>query len=182
MFDFLLEDINYVDAYQPLVVDKDDRKDDNDLWNPKGRAVCLILYLYSMEPPFYAGLNKACRNKDDDCVEMLGPFATAIFWILSNAERERVDRMQDGEVYGRDGPIGFFGGSFLLFRFVYMKEEWINQWEDAIGRINKSNGSPDTICLPENTSTSLSLKEAIHYGKSKSLYTGMHHVLFVFSI
>lgn len=86
------------------------------------------MYLYSMEPPFYAELNSACRNKDESLVGMLGPFATAIYWIISNAERERIDRVLAGEQIGRDGPLGNFAGSFLLFRFVYLNKEWINQW------------------------------------------------------
>ena len=29
--------------------------------NPESELVCLILYLYSMEPPLYAHLNEVCR-------------------------------------------------------------------------------------------------------------------------
>lgn len=84
------------------------------------------MYLYSMEPPFYAELNNACRTRDPESIAMLGPFATAIYWILSNTERERDDRLKAGEQLGRDGPLGNFSGSFLLFRFVYLSKEWIN--------------------------------------------------------
>lgn len=86
---YLLDSENYPDVNKPLVINKHSRKKDYDLWNPKGRALCLIMYLFSIEPPFYAGLNKACRNKEEESLESLGPFACAIFWILSNAERER---------------------------------------------------------------------------------------------
>ena len=81
----------------------------------------LVLYFHSIEPSFYAGLNRACRNVDIQYLEMLGPFACALFWILSNAEAERDDRLKFGEQLRKDGPLAYFSGSFLLFRFIYMK-------------------------------------------------------------
>ena len=35
-----------------------------DLWDPESKIVCLILYLYTIEPPFYAEINKAVRLRD----------------------------------------------------------------------------------------------------------------------
>jgi len=35
-----------------------------ELFDPNHKAVCLIMYFYSMEPPFYQDLNKACREMD----------------------------------------------------------------------------------------------------------------------
>ena len=42
----------------------------------------LILTLYSMEPPFYADLNNACRTLDPSKLNTLGPFANAIWGCL----------------------------------------------------------------------------------------------------
>jgi len=50
--------------------------------NPYSPEVLLILNLYSMEPPFYAALNKAMRDLDMDKLKTLGPFAMAIYWVL----------------------------------------------------------------------------------------------------
>lgn len=45
----------------------------------------LILYLYSIEPPFYYWLNKAIKEQDYDdelTLEYLGPFARALHEVL----------------------------------------------------------------------------------------------------
>ena len=60
----------------------------------------LILILYSMEPPFYADLNKACRDLDHQKLKTLGPFAKAIFGVLkcgSISDENRVDAIERGE-------------------------------------------------------------------------------------
>jgi len=50
--------------------------------DPNSPQVQLILTLYSMEPPFYQDLNNACRTLDPTKLETLGPFASAIYWVL----------------------------------------------------------------------------------------------------
>ena len=65
------------------------RKKDSDfnspynLWNSSSKASFLLLHIYSMEPPFYFHLNTACRNKDFNLITMLGPFADALYWVVS---------------------------------------------------------------------------------------------------
>ena len=51
------------------------------LTNPNSAEVCLILYLYSMEP-FHTELQKASRAMDTTKIEMLGPFAMALYLVL----------------------------------------------------------------------------------------------------
>jgi len=64
--------------------------------NPNSPHVQLILTLYSMEPPFYAELNNACRTLDKSKLKSLGPFARAIFSVLScgvYSDRKRDDKI-----------------------------------------------------------------------------------------
>ena len=49
-------------------------------------SVCLIMYLYSCEPPLYMDLHLACRRMDNRYLESLGPMARAIMKIFENAE------------------------------------------------------------------------------------------------
>jgi len=51
--------------------------------NPNAPEVKLILYMYSMEPPFYAELNAASRKMDQSQLQSLGPFAKALYGILT---------------------------------------------------------------------------------------------------
>ena len=50
------------------------------------------MYLYSMEPPFYKHLNKACRDKDISKIDNLGPFAAALGEIVRNQDAFREDK------------------------------------------------------------------------------------------
>ena len=94
--------------------------------------------------------------------------------------------MPAGEQLGRDGPLGNFAGSFLLFRFVYLNKEWINQWHQHAVELeikkNNKRKALDYVCLPENTSTSMSLKEALVFSKCTSMDTNNLPVLFVFAL
>lgn len=55
-FMFMILSIDFDDVERPLT--KEDFKD------PNGKVVSIIMYIHSMEPPFYAELNKACRTLD----------------------------------------------------------------------------------------------------------------------
>ena len=59
---------------------------DYDLESPISRASFLVLWLYSLEPPFYFHLNQACRSLDQTLLQFLGPFAEALSWVLGGAE------------------------------------------------------------------------------------------------
>lgn len=52
------------------------------LKTPNSPEVCMLLYLYSMEPPFYHDLLIASKQKDDLKLKTLGPFAFAIYELL----------------------------------------------------------------------------------------------------
>jgi len=45
------------------------------LEDPFGNELCLILYLYTMEPPLYLELNKSIKDWDKEKFKYLGPFA-----------------------------------------------------------------------------------------------------------
>ena len=79
---------------------------ENDLFNPYGKASCLMLYLYSMElgdPPLYAEVNRVCRFMDKRQLANLGPFIRALKNITEFAEGEKVSEEKQA-------------GTFLLFR------------------------------------------------------------------
>ena len=52
-------------------------------------------------------------------LSMLGPFARAIFVVLTRAEMERKDRLEVGSrLQPWSNPLGHFAGSLLVFRGV----------------------------------------------------------------
>lgn len=59
VFNKILEFSGLKDIKEPLQYSE---TEDNGLYNPEGRATMLILWLYSIEPPFYSYLNKAMRT------------------------------------------------------------------------------------------------------------------------
>ena len=79
------------------------------MFNPNSRAVFVVLWLYSIEPPFYFYLNKACRRRDPTYLPMFGPFAAALFMVLRGAEKYRGDKLQSGkELYLINRDLGCF--------------------------------------------------------------------------
>jgi len=67
--------------------------------DPNSPQVQLILTMYSMEPPFYADLNNACRTLDPAKLKTLGPFAKAIFEVLlfgNESDVKREDALEQG--------------------------------------------------------------------------------------
>lgn len=103
MFKLKLKDF-YREVFQFMLMsigleDNDALLTKKQLRNPRSKVVCLILYLYSIEPPFYAELNSACRLLDESKLETLGPFARALFEILNCGltESMRKDTLRKGE-------------------------------------------------------------------------------------
>jgi len=118
--------------------------------------VCILLYIYSIEPPFYAELNKAARTKDTSKLETLGPYARAIHVVLINgeiSERKRADKLKQGIDNGRKGPHGLFSQSFLLFRGVLLPQVWLKDWTSQEGG--------DFVRMPTLTSSSQSIEIAL---------------------
>ena len=56
------------------------------LSNPESKFVKLILYIYSMESFVFSEVNQAMREKDVEKLEMYGPFATTLCFIISVAQ------------------------------------------------------------------------------------------------
>ena len=91
-------------------------------------SVCLVLYLYSCEPPLYMDLHLACRRMDNRYLESLGPMARALMKILENAEDKREDKAWTG-YYEHDPamgkkhvhPMGYFSRTFLLMRCAFIE-------------------------------------------------------------
>jgi len=50
--------------------------------NPNKPETCMLLWLYSIEPPIYAELNKTCNSGKLLNLRTLGPFARALYETL----------------------------------------------------------------------------------------------------
>jgi len=59
---------------------------------PDHPIVQTIMYIYSLEPPFYRALNRACRDKDLSRLDVLGPFAAALGEIVRRQDAKRADK------------------------------------------------------------------------------------------
>ena len=73
------------DKEEPLLFEMHADGDLN-LCNPKGKATCLLLWLYSLEPQFYTEMNKAIISYDESKADTLGPYVQALFSILLSTE------------------------------------------------------------------------------------------------
>lgn len=82
MFFKLVELAGIKDADQSLKGKLDDLEDS---------TTCLLLYIYSCEPPLYMDLHTAARRMDNRFLESLGPFARALTKIFDSAEQKRQD-------------------------------------------------------------------------------------------
>ena len=152
-----------------MTTDEDD--EELGLSNPYSCITCFILYMYSLEfgdPPLYSEINRVSRTMDRQYLEMLGPIAKAMSQITWDGERNReeTDKIETGEkILDRMEGVEFnIAGTFLLWRGVQMKEEWIQPYEDASYVIEfDDGGEPHTICLPGNTSCSQNLEVALTF-------------------
>lgn len=69
----------------------------------------MILWLFTIEPSFFADVNEACISMDNEFIEMLGPFARAIHLILKYVELNRENKMPFGMDFDLSGdPLGAF--------------------------------------------------------------------------
>lgn len=88
VFDYLLECVGSDRVDETLTLEV--------LRDPYSAETCMLLYLYSVEPPFYSDLYQACRSMDIFKVHTLGPFARALFELLKQceySERRRDDAL-----------------------------------------------------------------------------------------
>jgi len=96
---------------------------DKVLLDPENKFVKLMFYMYSMEPPLYADLNRACRSMDETKLHSLGPYARVIFHMLnwgSVLDSKRPDPLKMGKEVGHDSLYGKYDGSFMTFKGVIM--------------------------------------------------------------
>ena len=123
---YLAQNVNLNDIDRQLTPD--------DFKSSTSPTVCVILYLYSMEPPFYEALNKACRSarpfRQQD-LKNFGPFACAMNQILfgGHLEKSRERRIETGCDRPFNKEIGLFSRCFFLYRGVSMIDEWIDEWK-----------------------------------------------------
>lgn len=61
LFEFFLKSTGVKDVTAPLQYANGG---DNDLWNPTGKSVCIIMYLVSIQPSFFLELVKATRETE----------------------------------------------------------------------------------------------------------------------
>lgn len=120
VFDYVVQCVGLADPDEPFRIDGGGEQD---LANPYSKAACLTLFFYSIEPPFYAYLNKAIRSRDPKEAKALGPFASALYQVITRAESYREDRETPGNIVTADKQLfsfqcslGHFEGSFLAFK------------------------------------------------------------------
>lgn len=92
-----------------------------DLSDPHKKAAFFILFLYSMEPPLYHHVNKACIKKDEELLPLLGPFAMCLHSLLDGAEANKRDVLELGFDNHKPhaniiDPLGVACRSFIVFR------------------------------------------------------------------
>jgi len=89
VFNKIFDLINFIYPDAPLEMNTDI---ENGLKNPHSKAFCMILWLMSIEPPFYAAISKASKHMSMDHLEYVGPMARVLFEICKNGENNRKDK------------------------------------------------------------------------------------------
>ena len=123
VFEFILYSVDYADVDKPIKYEE--------CCDPNSVVVCLVLYLYSIEPPFYAYINKACKEQDKTKLKTLGPIVRVLYQILvgGGTESSREDRITTGQDRVKcKVSLGFYSESFILFRGAAMREQTIKEW------------------------------------------------------
>ena len=142
----------------------------------------VILWLFTIEPSFFADLNEACISMDSELMEMLGPFARAIHLILKYVELNRENKMPFGMEFDLSGdPLGAFSQCFLLFRGTQMTKSAVETWRDQVARESfNQQGQPVARCLQlkGSTSTSESFRIAMNFVQGKSEQTWLQNKYF----
>ena len=173
---FMILSIDFDDIERPLTKE--------DFVDPYGKVVSIIMYLHSMEPPFYAELNKASRSLDKTQLSKLGPFGRCIYQILvqrvESSKKEKTLRGDNHRVAMTDiKGVGFFSKNFLLYRGTKLKARWINDWTRQV-IIETASGTASNIKIRGNFSTTPDLHVALDQAKSKIAFD--KPTLFVISV
>lgn len=69
------------------------------LQNPDHKFVKNLIYVYSMESFVYSEMNKASRNKDPSKIELYGPMASALSFIIHAGNKKTTDLQEKFVVY-----------------------------------------------------------------------------------
>ena len=69
------------------------------LSNPKHKFVKTLIYIYSMQTFIFTEMNKASRDKDFAKIEIYGPFASALGYIIQVAslkKQKEINKKKNG--------------------------------------------------------------------------------------
>lgn len=125
------------------------------LGNPESNQVMILHFFLSMDPPFYAHLNKAVRSMDQAMLPKLGPFARALSIFMYHSDESNKNRqikLMKGLDEGFEGPLGHFNKSFLLFKGSLLKNTCI---ETLTGKIGQMIKIPGFLVASKNLATAI---------------------------
>ena len=96
--------------------------------DPNNRVVQLVFWFYSIEPAFYAELNRVCRDmdwqRDIYIFNSLGPFAWALVNSTIGAQTRRPKPAAINPCHGEH-----FARAFNVYRGAKMMQEWMKEWQ-----------------------------------------------------
>lgn len=125
--------------------------------DPNSQIVCLVAWLFSIEPSFYHHIQEACQKQDYNMLQFFGPFMCVFDKILYWTEYKKPEKIQPGnntlrvsqfavseEVLLREhedqlqeAPISLheqFQGSFMVYRAGKMPKETLRAWSAMISQ------------------------------------------------
>jgi hypothetical protein len=108
------------------------------LFDPDNKMTQAILWVYSMEPSFYADMANASRTMNPLTMDNLGPLAYAMHWIVKLSEPNKSVKLTLGSKLHKpeeelNHELGSWCCADLVFRGVQMKPEWIDEWKSSVG-------------------------------------------------
>lgn len=84
------------------------------LQDPNSQIVCLISWLFTIEPPFYHYISEACWKQDFDKMTQLGPFMCVLDKVLYWAEYRKVEKIMPGNEQLRTSNFGVSEEALLM--------------------------------------------------------------------
>ena len=84
----------------------------------------MLLWIYSIEPPFYAWISEIVFKEQYQYLKMVGPFIRAFSTLLEYSQDQRYNRLGHEILQDEpEHPLGYFCESFVVFRGVSMRHE-----------------------------------------------------------
>ena len=118
--------------------------------------------------------------------------------VVQSAECKRDDRIAQGRQGhkpsdGLEHPLGYFNGSFVVFRGAPLTREWVADWKDCVGVAGMAHprskrvepgleDKPFYIHMQGHTSTSESFRVALEFGRPSAQLKDRVPTLFVIAI